>query len=99
MLKDNRLEKHMAHNKQRLSSLEAEGEAPITYTYSKPKLRYFIENTNSKNGNQKNSFKLFQAMTLGDTSDSASIHSILTPGGTKYKPKIFEILKKHSRQS
>jgi hypothetical protein len=38
-------------------------------------------------------------MTLGDTSDAASIHSLITASGTKYKPKIFEILKKHSRQS
>lgn len=36
---------------------------------------------------------MFQAITLGDTSDVSNIQSYITSRGAKYKPKIFEILK------
>lgn len=63
------------------------------YSYSRPKLKYFLDKSDGHPSAQKNSFKIFQQMTLGDTSDVPSVHSLMTPGGVKYKPKIFEILK------
>ena len=41
----------------------------------------------------KNSFKMFQAMTLGDTSYMTNLNSFISLGGSKSKPKIFDILK------
>jgi hypothetical protein len=97
MLKDNIIQKAYSKNK-KLSHTDENAEEINPYSYSRPKLKFFLEN-DGKNNVEKNSFKLFQAMTIGDTSDAASMHSIMTASGSKYKPKIFEILKKHSRQS
>lgn len=97
MLKDNIIQKAYSKNK-KFSHTDENTEEVNPYSYSRPKLKFFLEN-DGKNNVEKNSFKLFQAMTIGDTSDAASMHSIMTASGSKYKPKIFEILKKHSRQS
>ena len=101
MLKDNRLEKYNGYNKKTKSALGEEDcvQESQPYSYSRPKLKYFLDNNDGRPSPQKNSFKFFQAMTLGDTSDVESLHSIISAKGYKYKPKIFEILKKHSMQS
>ena len=66
------------------------------FSYSRPTLKYFNDKSNRNPSGMKSSFKLFQAMTLGDTSDASNLPSFISAGGSKYKPKIFEILKNHS---
>lgn len=101
MLKDNRLEKYNGYSKKTKSKLQKDEiiEEAKPGTYGRPNLKFFLDRSQGYPSGQKNSFKLFQAMTLGDTSDGTNMQSFLTAGGSKYKPKIFEILKKHSRQS
>jgi hypothetical protein len=101
MLRDNRLEKYSGSNVKAKTHLQKEAfkEENKPWSYSRPTLKYFLDKSNENHAAQKNSFKLFQAMTLGDTSDASKIHSFYTTGGVKCMPKIFEILKKHSRQS
>lgn len=101
MLRDNRLEKYNGYNKKTKSTLHKDEivEESKPASYARPNLKFFLERSQGYPNVQKNSFKLFQAMTLGDTSDATHMQSFLTAGGSKYKPKIFEILKRHSRQS
>lgn len=101
MLRDNRLEKYNGYSKKTKSKLQQDEiiEEAKHSSYSRPNLKYFLDRSEGYPTAQKNSFKLFQAMTLGDTYDASNMHSFITAGGSKYKPKIFEILKKHSRQS
>ena len=63
------------------------------WSYSRPHLNYYLDNSDGNHNFHKNSFKMFQAITLGDTSDASHIQSYITSRGSKYKPKIFEILK------
>ena len=101
MLDDNRLEKYNAivKNSNEISSKIKIYEENKRWSYSKPTLKYFLDQSQEKNTAQKNSFKMFQAMTLGNTSDASKIQSYFSSGGQKHMPKIYEILKKHSRQS
>lgn len=101
MLKDNRLEKYNGYNKKTKSSLNDDDmlRESQPYSYSRPKLKYFIDGNDQNTVGQKNSFKFFQAMTLGNTSDVESLHSIISAKGIKYKPKVFELLRKHSMQN
>lgn len=101
MLKDNHLDKYNNYHINTKSILQKDESIKESqpFSYSRPKLKYFLDKSEGQPSAMKNSFKLFQAMTLGDTSETASIHSDITVRGFKYKPKIFEILKKHSIQS
>ena len=58
-----------------------------------PKKKYSSEINAENNTSLKNSFRLFQAMTLGDTTYVTNEISFISMGGCRYKPKIFEILK------
>lgn len=95
MLNDNRLEKYNEENK-KLKTSSQKGEIieeAKECSYFKPNLKYYLDRSEGCQNNQKSSFKMFQAMTLGDTYDASQIQSYITSRWSKYKPKIFEILK------
>ena len=95
MLNDNRLEKCIEYNKKSKTYLRHDEifEGNKECTYPKPNLKYYLDRSEGNPCIQKTSFKIFQAMTLGDTSDASQIQSYITSRWSKYKPKIFEILK------
>jgi hypothetical protein len=84
MLKDNTLEKYNSYIKKTNKN---------KFIDSGSHLKVSRDKSADPVNNQKHSFKMFQAMTIGDTSYMSNLNSFVSLGGSRGKPKIFEILK------
>ena len=84
MLRDNTLEKYNSYIKKNNKN---------KFMDSGHNLKRTQDRTADPGTSQKHSFKLFQAMTLGDTSYMSNLNSFVSLGGSRGKPKIYQILK------